>query len=317
MNFDDIELTLLSEGKIFGNRHNSKLEAIKNYGTKAAITDLCILTGSYLCTDINYNIPEDNGLKGRTSWFWTTTYNYGNDVRVVNRDGAKNQVRQIFKRTGAIRPVLKSPTIFSLVFLHRVIGYNGTEEVEYGEYPQYAPDSKMQSILDAEYHSGLKKTGNSYTFDSVKYDNSSTPFTPNICHEYEYLGKKYIRIMANTFYNQGKFTLSNGETYQFGDYVWVEVLPVKWLIDYKEKLLISKFGLVSGIRFLDKGTEYRGDFDKTEMKEYLDKYMLHDLLQSVKYTRIEDMTAEERKQLEEARKELEKRRNPYGFNTNN
>ena len=30
--------------------------------------------------------------------------------------------------------------------------------------------------------------------------------------------------------------------------------------------------MVSGIRFHDKSTNYKGDFSKTEMKEYLDRY---------------------------------------------
>ena len=305
-NENDIKLTLLSEGKIFGNQHHSKLEVIKKYGTQAAITDLCILTGSYLCNDKKYNIPEDEGLKGRTSWFWTMTYNHGNDVRVINRDGTKS-TRNISKRTGAIRPVLKSPTIFSELFPYKTVGYNEVEEVVYGEYPQYAVSAMMQSTLESKYINGLKKTGRNYTFDLVRYNDRDAKFIPNVCDEYEYKGQKYIRIMANTFYNQGELQLSNGEVYKFGDYVWVKVSPVKWLIDSKEELLISKFGLVSGIRFLGNGAEYKGVFGKTEMKEYLDKYMLHDLTQTATITSTRNMTLEKRKQ-------FEKKRNPYKFN---
>ena len=76
--------------------------------------------------------------------------------------------------------------------------------------------------------------------------------------------------------------LSNGVQYRDGDYVWVEVSPVKWLIDDKTGILISKKGLVSGIRFLNKSTNYKGDFSKTEMKEYLDRYMSKELFQTAK-----------------------------------
>ena len=62
------ELTLLSDGQIWGNDNESQLEVMKKYGTKAAITDLSVLTGSYLS---DYCIDEDSSLKGRTSWFWT------------------------------------------------------------------------------------------------------------------------------------------------------------------------------------------------------------------------------------------------------
>lgn len=308
------DLTLLSEGQIWGNDSESQLEVIRKYGTKAAITDLCVLTGSYLCEDTDYNIDEDKSLTGRTSWFWTRSDDGNNDVRTAEEDGIRH-IQCRYKRHGAVRPALQSSVIFSQISPNRVRGYNETEEVEYGEYPQNAADSRMQSILEAEYilkaeyNRGMNKTGRSYTFDSVKYDDYNTGFKPVTYEEYEYQGKKYIRIKAG-----GKrFLLSNGVKYRNGDYVWVEVSPVKWLIDDRTGILISKKGLVSGIRFLDKNTNYKGDFDRTEMKEYLDRYMLRDLTQTVTFTRVQDMTPEEKAQFEEEQKQAERRRNPYGL----
>ena len=49
------------------------------------------------------------------------------------------------------------------------------------------------------------------------------------------------------------------------------------------------------------------------MKEYLDRYMLPDLTQTVTLTHIQDMTPEERNEYEEEQKRAEKRRNPYGL----
>lgn len=172
-------------------------------------------------------------------------------------------------------------------------GYNGTEEVEYGEYPQYAPSSDMQKLLEEELQKGnLSKTGKTYTFDSTKYDEYDKGFHPIIYNEYEYRDKKYIRIKVNSCYDSDTFQLSNGETYKDKDYVWVEVSPVRWLIDDKTKTLISKRGLVSGIRFQAKDKPYDGDFKTTEMKEYLDKYMLKDITQSA--TLLKDMPPEEK-----------------------
>ena len=306
------DLTLLSEGQIWGNDRESQLEVMRKYGTKAAITDLCVLTGSYLCEDTDYNIDEDSSLKGRTSWFWTRSDDNDNDVRAVYKNGDRYSISR-YVRYGAVRPALQSSVIFSQISPNRVRGYNGTEEVEYGEYPQYAADSRMQSILESEYNRGMNKTGRSYTFDSVKYDDYDTGFKPVTYEEYEYQGKKYIRIRANSDFNGGKFKLSNGVEYRDGDYVWVEVSPVKWLIDDRTGILISKMGLVSGIRFLDKRTNYKGDFSRTEMKEYLDRYMIRDLTQTATFTRVQDMTPEEKAQFEEERKQAEKRRNPYGL----
>ena len=306
------DLTLLSEGQILGNSSEPQLDVIRKYGIKAAITDLCILTGSYLCENTDYNIDEDRSLTGRTSWFWTRSDDDRKDVRVVDENGRRRSQRE-FCRHIAVRPALKSSIIFSQISQNRVRGYNGTEEVEYGEYPQNAADLRMQNILESEYNRGMNKTGKSYTFDSVDYKDFDTGFKPVTYEEYEYYGKRYIRIKANSYFCDKKFKLSNGIEYRNGDYVWIEVSPVKWLIDDRTGILISKKGLVSGIRFLDVGTAYKGDFDRTEMKEYLDRYMLRDLTQTVTFTRVQNMTPEEKTRFEEEQKQAERRRKPYGL----
>ena len=298
------ELTLLSAGQVFGDDKEEQLEVIKKYGTKAEITDLCVLTGSYLFENTDYNIDEDRSLTGRISWFWTKSDAHYNEVSVVYRGGEENR-RYGYKRDGVVRPALKSSVIFSQISPNRVSGYNGTEEVEYGEYPQNAASEFMQMTLELKYNMGMNKTGRSYTFDSVEPDEFAMGFKPVTYEEYEYQGKKYIRIKANFKRDDDRFKLSNGVEYKNSDYVWVEVSPVKWLIDDKAGLLISKKGLVSGIKFLDREYEYDGDFSKTEMKEYLDKYMLHDLTQSVRLGYVQDMSPVEQEKFE---------KNPYGLN---
>ena len=303
------DLTLLSEGQIWGNSNESQLEVIRKYGTKAAITDLCVLTGSFLWED---TIDEDSSLTGRTSHFWTRSDDGDNDVREVSENGNRHRICR-YCRNGTVRPTLQSSVIFSQISPNRVRGYIGTEEVEYGEYPQNAADSKMQNILESKYNRGMNKTGRSYTFDSVKYNDYDTGFIPVTYEEYEYQGKEYIRIKANSDFCGDKFMLSNGVEYRDGDYVWVEVSPVKWLIDDRTGILISKKGLVSGIRFHNKRTNYEGDFDRTEMKEYLNRYMFRDLTQTVTFTRVQNMTPEEKERFEEEQKQAERRRNPYGL----
>ena len=288
----NFELTLLSEGQIWGNNKEIQLDVIRKYGTKAAITDLCALTGSYLCEDTDYNIDEDRSLTGRTGWFWTRSADDYKDVRAVQRNGFRIFYNR-YNRNGAVRPVLQSSVIFSQIYQSRARGYGGTEEVEFGEYPQNAADSRMQNILELEYKRGMNKTGRSYTFDSVKYDDYDTGFNPVTYEEYDYQGKDYIRIKVNSSFIF-KFMLSNGACYRNGDYVWIEVSPVKWLIDDRKGLLISKYGLVSGIRFLDRNHYYYGDFNKTEMYEYLNKYMIKDLFQNVYYIqKVSDNNIEE------------------------
>lgn len=313
MNFDK-ELTLLSEQEVWGVNGGRQLDVLEKYGTRSAITDLVILTGGYCEDSCSYMAPDDNSLKGRTGWVYTRSSDGYGYVRGVSEDGSRSDDYS-YKRNGAVRPALLSSFIFSQISPNRVRGYNGTEEVEYGEYPQYAPDSDVQRRLENEYQRGnLRQTGRDYTFDKTEYDDYSQYFQPVTYEEYDYNGKKYIRIRANSDYGSNSFKLSNGESYRNGDYVWVEVSPVKWLVDDKTQTLVSKRGLLAGIRFHTDDKSYNGDFSTTDMKEYLDKHMLRDLTQTATFTRVEDMTPEEKKEYEEEQKRAEKRRNPYGLN---
>ena len=287
------KLTLMSEGQIWGEQ---RLDVIKKYGTRCAATDLAILTGCYLYN--NYKVNEDNSLEGRTSWCWTRSDDKDNDVRVADNGGRRYYAYRC-KRGGAVRPALQSSTIRSLISPNKERGYNGTYEVECGEYPQMVAETDHQAILESELHSGnLKKTGRNYTFDSrAPYDKDSK-FDPITYNEYEYQGKKYIRIKANT----GVAQLSNGEKYHNGEYVWVEVSPVRWLIDERKGILVSKKALVSGIRYLSKDENYKGDFKRTEMYEYLNNYMLKDLFQSISLVNTDNMSHTEKQKEEILRK---------------
>ena len=281
---NDIELTLLSTEEIWG---ENSLDVLKKYGIKTAkITDLCALT---------YGIDQ----------FWTRSDNGDNDVITIGpccnfgsyyRDG----------RDRTIRPVLQSSVIFSQIFSNRTKGYNGTEEVTFGEYPQNAADPKMQNILESEYTRGMTNTGRHYTFDSAKADEYDEYFIPVTFEEYEYQGKRYIRVI---FYNNSATTttLSNGVAYRDGDHIWLEVSPVKWLIDDKTKTLISKKGLISGIRFLDSSIPYKGNFSETEMYMFLNKYMVKDLFQNKELLQIQSIDTTDNK------KQVKKRVNPYGL----
>lgn len=300
------EITLLTEDQIWGSKKDKQLEVLYKYGTKAAVTDLCVLTGNDLCENTKCNIDEDMSLKGRVGSYWTKTAGQGRVCMVCEKDWASNEV--LYKRYGAIRPVINSYEIFSLLYPYRYKGFNGCEEVEYGEYPQYAVDSNMQNLLESEYNRGMKKTGKIYTFDSSNWYDYNCGMKLLTYDEYEYHGKKYIRVSANYYY-EFKYKLSNGEKYKTGDYVWVEVSPVKWLIDEKSELLISKYGLVSGLRFFNNIQFYHGDFTTTDIKKYLDKYMIHELFEQKSTFNTLDVEKEEH----ELKRKSTYVKNPYGF----
>ena len=341
------ELTLLSVEQIWG---NSQLEVLKKYGTKIAATDLCILTRG--CVRDEDYVDEDKSLTGRTCVAWTKTVN--KYVKEIFIDGLCSCCGYINDISCVIRPVLQNSTI-SLP--STVSDPNIIMEIEYGEYPQNAPSATMQKELEKEYKKGMNKTGRSYTFSSSPCDDFDTLFKPITYDEYEYHGKKYIRVRAIAEYPDYESILSNGLACKDGDYFWVQVSPVKWLIDDKTGLLISKKGLVAGIGFGDvkyyDGMSY--DFDKSELKKYLDTHMMHDLFQntvslnvsniqkhhiksiqnhpsqnqptqvtqqnsSTQDVKVEDTQAIENKseydEVKQVELQVEKRKNPYDLNFN-
>ena len=176
-------------------------------------------------------------------------------------------------------------------------------EVEYGEYPQYAPGFDIQRTLADEFSKGtLRKTGKTYTTDSRRYDNFSRIFNPTTHEEFEYTGRKYVRVKANNINYQSEVDeLTNGATVHPGEYYWVEVSPITWLVDEEAKLLISKTSLASGVRFCNEG-QYDGDFENTEMYMFLNEYFAKDMMPSTTYEIIED-------DLEKKNRET----NPYGL----
>ncbi len=170
---------------------------------------------------------------------------------------------------------------------------DGILEVEYGYYPQKAASKDMQERLERAYRSGsISKTRNSYTTDSRKYDAYGEKFLAKQHEEYEYNGKRYVRVEANSDFGGNRFTLSNGEQYRDGDNVWVEVSPVKWLVDEREKVMLTDKLIFSGVQFNHTRDYHTKDFDKTDIKTFMDRYLSRDLEQSRGTITLEEQTEE-------------------------
>ena len=267
--------TFLTQEQCFG---SDKLDVLKKRGTKAAITDFSVLLGGWVSSE---HVENDSSLEGRTGYYWTKSDDGDNDARVVNADGrACSTVRE---RDGGARPALPFSSISSIPTNGESgkRARDGILEVEYGYYPQKAVSRDMQERLERAYRSGsISKTRNSYTTDSVAYDEYDTSFQPQTHQEYEYNGKRYVRVEANSYYDGGDFTLSNGEQYRDGDNVWVEVSPVKWLVDERAKVMITDKLIFSGVQFNHTRNYHTRDFDRTDIKTFMDKYLSRDLVQS-------------------------------------
>ena len=270
------DFTFLTEEQIFG---SNQIDVIKKRGTKAAISDFSVLLGGWVS---DYHVDSDSSLKGRTGYYWTKSDDGDNDARAVYDYGTRNY-SSVNKRNGGARPALPFSSI-SNIPTNGESGKrarDGVLEVEYGYYPQKAVSRDMQERLERAYRSSsISKTGNSYTTDSVAYDDYDTAFQPQTHQEYEYNGKRYVRVEANSYYDGNNFTLSNGEQYRDGDNVWVEVLPVKWLVDEKTRTMITEKLIFSGVQFNRETNYHTRDFDRTDIKTFMDKYLSRDLVQS-------------------------------------
>ncbi len=247
------DVTFLSKEELIGKR---KLKVLKKYGTKTLVSDFSILLG---CV-----IEEDK--IGCSGCYYLSTFNEKGYILKASSDGSLLPdlmgVRDI-----AARPVLLFSKDFFISIKKRKKILNFKKrliEVEYGEYPQQAVDFSQQVILEKEYQAQrLKLTGRKYTTDSRKvYGKNSNEFKPLQHLEYSYKGKKYIRVVVFTLAEE-PITLANGLKVDIDDTVWIEVQPVRYLVDKKSQKLISKDGLYAGVQF---NTEVIYDYEASFIK---------------------------------------------------
>ncbi len=126
----------------------------------------------------------------------------------------------------------------------------------------------------------LNSIRKNYTVDSRNYNEYSEKFDPEQLEEIELTnGKKYTRVIIKPRFAEETVTLSDGESYQVGDVVWIEKYPVQWYRDVKTDIVFNKDIIGAGIPF-NHERNYTGDFSKTAMYEYLNTYLKRDLFSS-------------------------------------
>ena len=220
-------------------------------------------------------------MEGRTGYYWTKSDNR-NDARAVAANGSICW-DNVNERDGGARPALPFSSIDSIP-TNGVSGKragDGVLEVEYGYYPQKAVSRDMQQKLERAFERrSLSRTGKKYPTDSRKYNKYAEVFSPKQHEEFKLDGKKYVRVEANSCFNGGEFKLSNGEIYRDGDPVWVEVAPVKWLVDEKAKMMLTDKLIFSGVQFKHPRDYHTEDFDKADIKTFMDKFLSKELEQS-------------------------------------
>lgn len=288
--------------------HKDELEIIEKMGMKSAITDFSILLGGDYSNE-DFAIGSKS-LKNRAGEYWSTNFTENNLIKTITFMGTLRE-RNMENRNIGARILLPYKELPNTLKKQKAEITSSIVKVEYGYYPQYVASSDIQTALEAEYNNeSLEATNNIYTVDLQKHEDLYKEFNPTILQEYQYKGKKYVRVTANMKNNYA--ILSNGKTYYNGNQVWVEVEPIVWLVDEKAKVMLTEKIMFSGIRFDKTQNSEKRDFNKTEIKNFIDNYWSKEIIQDEELVFQE--ASEYRAQSENEQENINTRKkNPYGF----
>lgn len=280
------------------------LEELDDYSKRKIIDKECEVTDfAILLGEEQYSF-EFKTFKHKNGEYYTSTRYQGIDPNIIaiNTEGEAVSRAADNLKVG-IRPVIKNIDTKDVNLFPVSNSNTRFVEVEYGEYPQYVVSDELANELDYEFARGsLNKTGKVYENNPANLSRRGQ----FILDEYEYRGKKYVRVRCDNSYK-----LTNGKRCVPGEHVWVEVSPIKWQLASAQGILVSSKILAAGVAF-NYGFSYDNNFETTEMYRFLNK----DFKKSIVPSEIRELTEAEKEAIADMKKrlkELEKRINPYGL----
>lgn len=238
-------LSILKQNQAYG---LNQLDIIEKIGLMASISDFAIVAGGYVSNE--FYSSNRKSFSDRCGKYWMIPDDaVFKKCPIVNDDGIISSVGVDNRQIGA-RLVL---SFKSSKFLEKLVSRrnnDGVLEVEYGYYPQDSVNAYLEDLLENNFLlNNLETTCNTYTMDSRKYYETDKDFRPKILKEYKFDNRYFVRIQIDSCYCGEYFYLSNYKNYGYGDYVWIEVKPVKWFVDEVNKVLISEKLLFSGVQY--------------------------------------------------------------------
>ena len=259
-----MNFTFLKDEQIWG---DTALDVLKTYGTRVAPTDLAVLLGGKM----NQNARTSEDDFACLSWS-ASSVDDSEEVRCVSWWGHDHWDSPNIREISA-RPALAPSKQFKIPQNNiRMVG--GICTTKFGEYPQTVADEFTSEKLE-ELHktNSLRPTGKSYTFDPLGFVNLGPDFEQQERPEYELDGRKYVRVPGCPADSDS--VLSTGETVKKRKPYWVQVEPIRWLVD-ESGWMVSEKCLFAGIPF-DIREYYNGDFSQTFIKNFLDKHFAKDI----------------------------------------
>lgn len=262
------------------------LNIFKRYGFKAEVTDFAKLLGC------KYNWDSSSN-RYCGSW-WTVINN--NNVFEINSNGDIKRVNPTNTNIGA-RLAIDYKKIKIFAKNKKEITPN-IIEVECFSYPSYVVSKEEQKCLETKFinekaffesktnkypHNSLSKTDKYYK----TYDQSGNYGITRYCKtfdEYFIDNQKYIRFVADKNIDS---CLSNKTLIKKNYPYWIKVEPIKFIVDKKRNIAITKDIVFSGIKF-NFSNEYFESFDSTEMSLYLNSVFSENIIPSDKFVLLGD-----------------------------
>ena len=260
--FDDI--TFLTWEQLFGEK---KLDIIKKIGRRMVATDFAILLGA----DTKY---EYGGVS--SGYYFTSTMENEKKILVVGPNDTF-AVIPINYRLITARPVLLFSGNINSTLPNIEDNKNDILKIEYGEYPTWSVDKNLNAQLEILYlENKLETTNKIYTTNIIDTNPYSNSFILMEHNEFAYNGKKYIRVI-NVHDDIEKVLLTRNIRLDkiINEPVWIEVQPIKWIVDQKAKMLIPEHGLITGIPFNDKA--YDGNLKNTLIYQFIINHFIKEI----------------------------------------
>lgn len=228
------------------------LDIFKYYGLQAEITDFANNTS---CVP---DFKDNNKIYGM--WITKIKEEENNNILYVINQSGTVSTESLYIKDAGIRPVID----YSLIKKDSIVIKEVNKdifEIEYGYYPRnYVSKKENKKLLKKLKKELMQKTGNSYVLDQ----NNKDVFIPHPFFEYIFEGKKYI-ILNNYFTNYKPF--------------FIEVEPLRWIVDKKNNIAITKEIVFSNVKYNDKNED---DFTKTHIYKFLNTYFAKDITQNIK-----------------------------------
>jgi len=252
------------------------LDIFKSESVKRIATNYATFSGAKT-TELNkekacvFISSEDN--------FLTSTYN-GDYTYYVDSQG-ELKTCESDSRNVSLRPIIYFDDLSEVC----KDGLEKTDKdgfgiIEYGYYLRSIAPHDIQVTLDSLLSSNkLKLTSRKFTRYKTKITDEYGVFYPQeILSVYEYEGNYYAYVSAclkswRDSYYKYRF-VDRDFVYNDGDYAWIKVEPIKFIVDTKNKLMIPQESLMANVPV------EKNKFRKNYAQKYLENVFLREMNQS-------------------------------------